>query len=128
MRHVNEAIMKRTLCYLFFPILFLLNACTPLPQSSYNSGANPKVLRLEDASYELEIKTVRIYPRGNALAPSTASLQAQNLILEFDDLTDQRDNYNARIIHCNQNWTQSGLQDLDFLPNYNEFPLNNSEF
>lgn len=109
-------------------VLLLLHACTPLPQSSYNSGANPKVLRLEDATYESEIKTVRLYPQGNPLAPSTASLQVQNLMLEFDDLTDQRDTYNARIVHCNRNWTQSGLQDLDFLPDYNEFPLNNSEF
>lgn len=128
MHHVTFTTMQRTLSYLFAPLFFIFNACTPLPQSSNNSGANPKVLRLEDAIYELEIKTVRLYPRGNALAPSTASLQSQNLILEFDDLTDQRDDYNARIVHCNQNWTQSGLQDLDFLSNYNEFPLNNSEF
>jgi hypothetical protein len=124
----TPAIMQRSLTFLFTSFLLMLGACTPLPQSSNNSGANPKALRLEDATYEMEIKTVRLYPRGNVLAPSTTSLQGQNLRLEFDDLTDQRDTYNARIIHCNQNWTQSALQDLDYLPSYNEFPLNNSEF
>lgn len=120
--------MRRTLACLTLALLLILAACTPLPQTSTNSGANPKALRLEDTTYEVEIKTVRLYPRGNALAPATASLQGQNLVLEFDDLTDQRDNYNARIIHCNKDWTQSGLQDLDFLADFNEFPLNNSEF
>ena len=46
----------------------------------------------------------------------------------FDDLRSDRDTYYARIIHCNYDWTKSDLQDLDYLSDYNEFPMNNSEF
>jgi hypothetical protein len=36
----------------------------------------------------------------------------------------ERDTYYARVIHCNEDWTKSTLLDLDFMPQYNEFPLN----
>lgn len=85
------------------------------------------VLRLEDYVYEKEIKTVRIYPEGSALSPAVTTLARPNLILEFDDIATDRDNYNVRIIHCNHDWTKSGLQDLDFMRDYNEFPINNSQ-
>jgi hypothetical protein len=110
------------------PVLFLivLSNCTPIAQSSTNSVANPKTLRLEDSAYEVEIKTVRLYPKGSPLAPGVTSLGNWDLVLEFDDLTTERDNYNARIVHCNYDWTQSPLQDLDFMRDFNEFPLNNT--
>lgn len=91
-----------------------------------------KKLVFSDKSYEEEIRTVMLYPnlqgvRDN-LRPAVAPLQSQNLILEFDDLQGQRSNYYVKIIHCNYDWTKSTLQDLDYLPDYNEYPINEYEF
>lgn len=107
-------------------------SCTPLTQSSQNSGSNPKTMRFIDFAYEPQIRTVVVRPAyadpSSYLEPAVTRLGEWNLLLEFDDLRDQRDTYYARILHCNYDWTRSSLMDLDFLTDFNEFPINNFEF
>jgi len=93
-------------------------------------GLAQKSLRLEDAVYEPEIRTVLCYALspGIGVPASTARLEAQNLVLEFDDLRDQKVNYYLRIVHCNFDWTRSQLRDLDIMKEYNEFPINDFEY
>ena len=109
-----------------------LSGCTPLTQSSQNSASNPKAMRFIDFAYESTIRTVVIRPafddRATYLEPAVTRLGEWNLLLEFDDLRAQRDNYYVRIIHCNFDWTRSSLMDLDFLNEFNEFPINDFEF
>ena len=109
-----------------------LCSCTPLTQSSQNSATNPKAMRFIDFAYEPQIRTIVIRPgfedSSTYLEPAVTSMGEWNLILEFDDLRDQREDYYARIIHCNYDWTRSNLMDLDFLTDFNEFPINNFEF
>jgi hypothetical protein len=107
---------------------FVAGSCTPLSQSSVNSGSNPKALRLMDIAYEPEIKTVQLHPENAPIQPAVTPLGKWDLLLQFDDLRNQRDTYYAKIIHCNFDWTKSDLQDLDFMTMYNEFPINNNEF
>ena len=109
-------------------LVFAVVACTPVAQSSNNSESNPKTPRLTDFAYEPEIRTVELSPEGQPLQPAVIPLGSTNLLLQFDDLRSDRDTYNARIIHCQHDWTASDLQDLDFLTQYNEFPINNAEF
>lgn len=115
-------------CFVFLA----LAACVPLTPTSTTDAGDTKILSLSDKSYESQIKTVRVYPDGATsevqLLPTVTKLGNWNLVLEFDDLQQQRDSYYARIIHCNQDWTKSTLSDLDFMPQYNEFPLLNFEF
>jgi len=103
-------------------------SCTPITQSSLNSEGNPKALKLMDLTYEPQIKTVQLNVDGLPLNPAVTRLGQWNLVLQFDDLRSERDTYYARILHCNFNWSRSGLQDLDYLTAYNEFPINNNEF
>lgn len=113
-------------------VLCVLSGCTPLTQLSQDSSANPKSLQLIDFAYEPQIRTIVIRPASNDprtyLDPAVTHLGEWNLILEFDDLRDHHDTYYARILHCNYNWTRSELTDLDFLNDFNEFPINNFEF
>lgn len=87
-----------------------------------------KKLEFLDKSYEDEIRTVMLFPglggSGNNLRPAAVPIENQNLLLEFDDLQAERSNYYVKLIHCNQDWTKSSLMDLDFLTDYNEFPIN----
>ncbi len=91
-----------------------------------------KILAFIDKVYEPQIKTVMLHPdRGNlqdSLDPSVSPIDQQNLLLEFDDLTSNRFNYYARLIHCNYDWTKSTLSDLDFLLEYNEFNITDYNF
>lgn len=110
----------------------ILAGCTPLSQSSQNSSSNPKALRFDDFAYEPQIQTMVIRPDYNDpqsyLEPAVTAFGDWNLLLEFDDLRAQRDTYYLRLIHCNYDWSRSNLMDLDFLTEFNEFPINNFEF
>ena len=116
----------------FLIVMLFLAGCTPLTQSSQNSPNNPKAIRFTDFAYEPQIETIVVRPGfgdpQTYLEPAVTRLGDWNLLLEFDDLRDQRDTYYARIIHCNYDWSRSGLMDLDFLNDFNEFPINNFEF
>lgn len=95
-------------------------------------GLAQKKLIFSDHSYEEEIRTVMLHPRKSGyrdnFLPAVVPLQNQNLLLQFDDLRNTRESYYVKIIHCNYDWTQSRLADLDFLPDYNEYPINEYEF
>src|ERR1041385_7354608 len=103
---------------LSFPLLFVFIQFTSYAQ---------KELSFTDKVYEPQIKTVQLYPDSDNpqdfLQPATTLITQQNLVLEFDDMQDNRNNYYAKLIHCNYDWTQSTLMDLDFMDNYNEFNL-----
>jgi hypothetical protein len=89
-------------------------------------------LIFEDHVYRPTIKTVQLYPDGgvpqDVLSSPAAPLGAPNLVIEFDDLQANRTNYYVRLIHCNYDWTKSNLNDLDFLNDYNEFPITDYSF
>jgi Domain of unknown function (DUF5103) len=86
-----------------------------------------KQLEFSDKSYEDEIRTVMLYPSvggsRNNLRSAVAPIENQNLVLEFDDLQAERSNYYVKLINCNVDWSKSSLMDLDFLSDYNEFPI-----
>jgi hypothetical protein len=108
-----------------------LKSCTPIGPYATTDGGN-KTLQLIDKAYEPTVKTVKLHPSFNDpqanLLPAVAKLGQANLLLQFDDLRPDRDTYYARVIHCNYDWSRSMLQDLEFLTDYNEFPINNYEF
>ncbi len=82
-----------------------------------------KTLQTDDRVYEPQIRTILCYSSGQGLPSSVARLDIQNLVLEFDDLQEERNNYYVRLVHCNYDWTKSTLHDLDILRDYNEFPI-----
>ncbi|HEY0656746.1 MAG TPA: DUF5103 domain-containing protein [Chryseosolibacter sp.] len=123
---------NKSLVFNLIALLFTgLSSCTPIGQTS-TGAASDKTLQLSDRAYEPQIKTIKLHPAFNEpqanLLPAVAKLGQPNLLLEFDDLRAERDTYYARIIHCNYDWSRSMLQDLEFLAEFNEFPVNNFEF
>jgi Domain of unknown function (DUF5103) len=91
-----------------------------------------KTLILGDKTYEPQIRSVQCYPNqpteGNSILPAVTRFDTQNLLLEFDDLQEERNNYYVKLIHCNFDWTKSSLMDLDFMKDYNEFIINDYSF
>jgi len=107
-----------------------LIACTPTPYYG-TTDISEKKLQLKDWKYEPQIRTVLLRPSENTsvnLLPAVTSLDNYNLVLNFDDLRRQNDFYYASIIHCNYDWTKSGLSNLDFLDSFNEFPINQFDY
>ena len=119
--------MKNTITAL---VCLLLSSCVPLttPTSDGSSQTTPKKLLYEDYSYEPNIKTVQLTPRGNTLLPAVSRVGINTLRLIFDDLSEVADNYQVKIVNCDKNWRPSGLNSLEYLTDYNEFNIVNYEF
>lgn len=116
---LNSRLVRVTPCIALMVLLF-----TPLYAQ--------KKLLLQDAVYEENIRTVMLHPPGTGLRdnlqPPVAPIGRQNLILEFDDIQESKNNYYVRLIHCNADWTKSQLVDLDFMTTYNEFNVNDYQY
>ena len=88
---------------------------------------------LEDQVYDENIRTVQLYPASSEFsAQMTTPVISLNspvpLELHFDDIAFETDRYLAKLIHCDADWTQSGLKDPDFLTQYNEYNINSYEY
>jgi hypothetical protein len=126
---------------LFFsiPVLFFLTTCVPLePTGGQNKGSGTTAKRIEkefqtdDYIYEDAIKTVLLYPNTYtntasdigmppALQPAIIPINQTNmLLLEFDELGTNYQNYYAKIINCNADWTVSSLSNIQYMDVYNE--------
>jgi Domain of unknown function (DUF5103) len=85
-----------------------------------------------DKIYDPQIKTVQLYPDDGGpqdyQRPAVNALGQPPLVLEFDDLLGNRSNLYVKVIHCNYDWTKSTLMDLDYLNDYNEYPINDYTF
>ncbi|NJN25061.1 MAG: DUF5103 domain-containing protein [Cyclobacteriaceae bacterium] len=96
--------------------------------------SNNKKLEFIDKIYEEHIKTAYLFQGENAqaapLAPATIALSQQvPLTLKFDELyTDNADYYKARILHCNMNWQQSHVSEMQYLFEFNEFSIDEFDF
>jgi hypothetical protein len=87
----------------------------------------PENLRFEDFNYHQNIKTALLYSRQEGspldmLAPPIVPL-GRVLTLEFDWLSRQQ-TFRAKIYHCNADWQPSVLSEIEYLPEYNDFPIN----
>ncbi len=87
---------------------------------------------IENKVYEENIQSVQLYPNTGAFSDQFNAplipLGASNLVLKFDDLAYEPDRYAAKLIHCNADWTPSGLKPADYLNSYNEFNLNTYDY
>lgn len=83
-----------------------------------------------DKIYRERIYNVKLYtalegPQG--LSPATTLQQTNPLILEFDDLGEDPQNYYFKIYHCNADWTVSYLNSSQYLYDFNEFRITDRE-
>lgn len=115
-----------------FILVLVVVGCAPGALVTNSANQQRKILQLTDKVYENSIKTVRLFPAKPGpelqMQPAVTRMGDWSLVLEFDDLHSDSDTYYVRIIHCNQDWTKSTLSDLDFLSDFNEFPINQYEF
>ena len=97
-------------------------------------GEGKKKLVFIDKVYEENIKTAIIFHaddvKATPLYPASIHIsQSVPLMLKFDELfTDEADYYRAKILHCNIDWTPSNLSEIQYLTDYNEFPIDDFDF
>lgn len=108
-------------------IACILVACVPVEQQGQGSaGGIQQTLRYEDHVYDPAIMSVQCYVAtgvpDQVLEPAVTSIsQSRPIILEFDRLNAGPQRLVAKLIHCNADWSPSGLSETQYLNEFNEF-------
>lgn len=90
-----------------------------------------KRLEYRDLCYENTFRTVLLYPLlemdnvlyRQLLSPIINLNEPTPLFLEFDNLGDTYESFRVKVYHCNADWTPSVLNEVEFLTEYNDFPI-----
>ncbi len=108
-----------------FFFIFSILASTSLPTLAKKTG---KELQSIDRVYEENIKSALLFPNTSNLKdvlqpPVIPLTENRSLLLSFDEIGDRTDNYLAKIVNCNSDWTISNLNAIMYLSDYNEFQI-----
>jgi hypothetical protein len=123
-----KTFIKIGTCLCAFLFLFSANAQRKKRDDSFT----PKKIIYDNHIYEPYIRTVQLYPTLNATNSVQAALNPpvvrlgdnQPLLLEFDCLNFDYQTFRVKIFHCNADWNPSVLNEIEYLPEYNDFPIN----
>ena len=90
-------------------------------------------VQLVNKIYDENVKTVQLYaqgqmPQAQLLSPTIAISSNIKLVLEFDDLFNEAEYYQVKLIHCNADWSKSDLASLEYLDTYNEFNIDEYDY
>ncbi|MBK7965901.1 MAG: DUF5103 domain-containing protein [Bacteroidetes bacterium] len=103
---------------LYLLILLLVNAVTfSQTDADYYSA---RFLKYEDYTYDSNIKTVILERNGEPLSDPVLTLKSEEtLLLQFDLLDNEIEDYSYRIIHCDPDWKSSELSENEFIDGFN---------
>jgi Domain of unknown function (DUF5103) len=110
--------------------LTILLFCSQKINSQNNFDTSKQVLIYEDFNYLPNVKTVLFYTKGFELNPPVFSINntEEKLILEFDDLENERKDYYYTIIHCNADWKPSQLYPSAYIDGFYQDIIPQSDF
>lgn len=99
------------------PLSLCLLCC--LPFCVFAQNLNP---RNENRILDEDIAAVQFYLNGSPLSLPLVQVKASNgaLVLEFDHLGDETQEYQYTILHCDSDWQPSALQDNEYLSSYTD--------
>lgn len=76
-----------------------------------------------------DIATLQVNLDGDNFAAPIATLGTDDRIrIQFDHLSEDREYFRYRLLHCNANWTPDGLADSEFVDGFNEGRIEDAEF
>ncbi len=77
-----------------------------------------------DSNWSEWVKTATLYKNGVELEPPVLTLGSEDrLLLRFDVLGAETENYRYRIRHCNSRWEVDDLEPYEFLNGFEEAPI-----
>jgi len=99
-------------------IFFLLLSMAGFAQAqTYQTGSSSE-----------KIRTLTVYPQGDWSKLPVINLQSEDFVeIAFDELSHDFKRYAYRIIHCNADWTQSDMNELEYLDGFPENEIENYE-
>ncbi len=86
-------------------------------------------LRFENAIYNPSIHSVQLHPLRFEMGNPLIHLSFKDsLLLSFDDLSSNSQNYAYTLIHCNADWTPSDLMESEYLEGFYEELITDYQF
>ena len=120
-------IHKKIIFFTFVTYLLVGNSMNLFGQEEYVGDDN--LLRNYDFTYIEDIKTVNFYPLSQPLNYPIIGLNDGSLLeLSFDDMSEDIRDYQYEVIHCDANWQQSELTEMDYLDGFNMELITDYEF
>lgn len=79
-----------------------------------------------DSNWVEEVRTVTLYKNGVELEPPVLVLGGSDrLLLRFDILGAEADNYRYRIQHCDSKWQVDNMEPYEYINGFEEAPIEN---
>lgn len=76
-------------------------------------------IKFRDYIYKEGIKSAQLYPLGNPLSYPIIGLNTgEQLELHFDELGNDLEQYYVRLYHCNSDWTQSDIIEMQYMDGF----------
>ncbi len=118
--------------FLLMTFLFTLSMYgVPGKKDKKKKIREPEINLLENQILDSNLRTVEMYLSGGAgdvIDDPIKSLDNLSpIVLEFDWLGEVVPYMNARVVHCDYDWEQSTLNEVDFIQNINEYQLSDVE-
>ena len=111
-------------------LILLKTSCVPVTTNS-NQNNSQKIL-YDNINYSHSVRLVQIFPGNyglNGMQNPVFDLNRDpSILLSFDLSEENFENLYVKFIHCNANWSPSGLPDIRFLDDYNAFPIDEFEY
>lgn len=108
-----------SLCLSFLFVLMCLSI-NELEAQDKDEYVQENYLRYDDFIYKDHIKTVTLFPKGYAIGYPIISLNGlDKLVLSFDDMNGDVEDYSYTVIHCNSDWQPSDLNDMEYIEGFN---------
>ena len=109
--------------YLIKPVsemrAFVLLLSCFLPVLAFAQNWNP---RNENRILDADVASVKLSLNGSPLSLPMLQINAPNgaMVLEFDHLGDETQEYQYTILHCDSHWQPSDLQDNEYINGYTD--------
>lgn len=88
--------------------------------SAFNAGAQMSQAQTAEQIFENSFKTLRTVVNNDFMNPPVISLNGNDrLTISFDEVSDDPRQLQARLVHCNSDWSESRLQESEFLNGFN---------
>ncbi|MCF6365612.1 MAG: DUF5103 domain-containing protein [Bacteroidales bacterium] len=100
---------------------FIKNACLFIFLFFTNPLFSQIELQYDNRIYKENIKSILFHQLEKRFSYPIIDLAVQNkLFLEFDDLSQERNDYSYTIIHCNSDWEPSNLNSIEYIEGFEE--------
>ncbi len=91
--------------------------------------AQPELTIFDNHIYNENIKSVLLFTLDAEFpAPLVELNTADALLLSFDELEGEGDRYNYTLVHCNQDWTKSDLDPLEYMDGFTDDTIDDYEY